>query len=308
MPRGGAAPAQAMQSNNAAVDALGMADRGRREGAANIGIDTSEQLAARTMRERQHNPRPHGENTTRDRNNGGFTPGAGNIPYWYNNAPGDPVPYDYPTHAKDRFIIKEAVRDAAGKAGRAENGVMRVDPIGEEEYEMVAESKRLADLAKFDAYVETLIDPKLPGNMEWLMKIYPEYVQRRLQQTHTDYEYALRNHMIDLWGINTKDDLHFKYMVDQGIIKGPQMSTPAAPVDASYTPGAFSPWNHRQTGGSEEGMLNLPYYSSLRGRRPTEEQKPRWRVDRGGRSEPLSRGNNVEQIARGMYNRPPGAA
>jgi hypothetical protein len=52
------------------------------------------------------------------------------------------------------------------------------------------------------------------------MEVYPEYVNRRLQQAHADYEYALRNQMIDSWGINTFDDLYFKYMVDQGKLQG----------------------------------------------------------------------------------------
>lgn len=52
------------------------------------------------------------------------------------------------------------------------------------------------------------------------IEIYPDFVTRRIQQVNTDYEYALRNQMIDSWGINTFDDLHFKYLVDQGKIKG----------------------------------------------------------------------------------------
>ena len=51
--------------------------------------------------------------------------------------------------------------------------------------------------------------------MKFLMEVYPEYVNRRLQQAHADYEYALRNQMIDSWGINTFDDLYFKYMVEK---------------------------------------------------------------------------------------------
>ena len=39
--------------------------------------------------------------------------------------------------------------------------------------------------AKFDDYVESLIDPLKPGHMKWLMEIYPDFVTRRLQTVQT---------------------------------------------------------------------------------------------------------------------------
>jgi hypothetical protein len=52
-----------------------------------------------------------------------------------------------------------------------------------------------------------MIDPRQPGNLKWLMEIYPQFVDRRIKQVHTDYEFALRNQLIDSWGVNTFDDL-----------------------------------------------------------------------------------------------------
>ena len=44
----------------------------------------------------------------------------------------------------------------------------------------------------------------------------PDYINRKLQAAHNDYEFQIRNQMINQWGLNTFDDLHFKYLVDQG--------------------------------------------------------------------------------------------
>ena len=32
--------------------------------------------------------------------------------------------------------------------------------------------------------------------------------------------------MISKWGINTFEDLHFKYLIDQGDLDGPQLTMP----------------------------------------------------------------------------------
>ena len=116
--------------------------------------------------------------------------------------------------------------------------------MGEDEVEYLQSMKKQAELADFDRYVHTLIDPRKPGNLKWLMEIYPEYVNRRIQQVHTDYEFALRNQMIDSWGINTFDDLHFKYQVDQGKVDGPRLGRHANISDA-YAPGLLSPWTFK---------------------------------------------------------------
>ena len=101
--------------------------------------------------------------------------------------------------------------------------MIRTDPISDEEVSYLQAMKDQSELADFDRYVNSLVDPRKPGNLKWLMEIYPEFVNRRLSQVHTDYEYALRNQLIDSWGINTFDDLHFKYLVDQGKVKGPHL-------------------------------------------------------------------------------------
>ena len=200
--------------------------------------------------------------------------------------------------------MKSAIRDAANaeidtmkERGQAPN-VIRTDPITEGEVAYLKTMKDQAELAKFDEYVESFIDPRQPGNMKWLMEVYPDYVERRLQQAHTDYEYALRNQMIDSWGINTFDDLHFKYMVDQGTISGPRLATSRPAVDASYAPGVFSPWNFIKP--DNRGVLFLPFDSAQTGARPV--------TGRGGwiRNQRVAGGGtNNQEMARGMYAIPP---
>ena len=233
-----------------------------------------------------------------------------NLPYYYNNFNGAPVAYDAPSEEKENLILHNEVRqaaDAAIRAGRTGRGgaagVVRTSPITDGEVQYLKTMKQQVELAKFDDYVESFIDPRQPGNMKWLMEIYPEYVTRRLQQAHTDYEFALRNQMIDMWGMNTKEDLMFKYQVDQGKITGPSLQPDRDPVDARYAHGWLSPYSW-QSPHAESTELNLPFASAKVGAQPN--RPGGWTINRANR--PLGSGSTGAELAGAMYGMPGGEA
>jgi len=225
-------------------------------------------------------------------------PGANEVdPSFYNLGPQYPVKYTVPTAQKERLKARQDIREAAGAA--TGTTVHRTDPITDEEVNYLQSMKDQAELADFDRYVNSLIDPRKPGNLKFLMEIYPEYVNRRIQQVHTDYEYALRNQMIDSWGINTFDDLHFKFLVDQGKINGPQLTTPRDLRD-SYAAGALSPYAFAINGDRDrKDGLKLPFASAKYGKRPAGDDKELWALRDAG--QPFSRGRTGPQLAKGIY-------
>ena len=203
--------------------AMGLYHRAGPEGGppADTGADTSHMLADRSLsaRSRYADPMMARNEATFDRSTNNASAAAVNqIGDYYNDQPALPVKYSVPTAAKERFQAKQEIIKAAGAASTP--SAPRPAPIGEDEVDYLMAMKDQAELADFDRYVNSLIDPRKPGNLKWLMEIYPKFVERRISQVHTDYEYALRNQMIDSWGINTFDDLHFKYLVDQGELVG----------------------------------------------------------------------------------------
>ena len=219
----------------------------------------------------------------------------------YNFGEALPVKYDVPDAYKEHFQAKEDLITAANTEALRTGapGVQRNVTIGEDEVAYLQSMKKQAELADFDRYVNTLIDPRKPGNLKFLMEIYPEYVNRRIQQVHTDYEFALRNQMIDSWGINTFDDLHFKYLVDQGKIDGPRLERRAV-RDDEYTAGLLSPWTFQHTPGGER--LKLPFASAQYGKRPGENGAPRdWSLS--SENQPLATQRQPQTLAGSMYNR-----
>ena len=187
-----------------------------------------------------------------------------------------PVKYAVPTDLKEQLQYRAQLTEAGNSGGK--NNVTRVLDV-QKELDYMKYMNDMSDLAKFDNYVEALVDPKQPGSADFLFKVYPEYVNRRMAQAQSDYEFALRNQMIDMWGINTFDDLYFKYMVDQGRLKGPKLmrETGAENADDAYTSFLFSPYfNKRQL---DTETLKLPFSSSTIGSRASTTA-----VDRKGNS------------------------
>ena len=232
-----------------------------------------------------------------------FHVGPGAAPEYYNyNAP-PPAKYDVPTPQKERMVARQAIRDAVTETAAASAAVPRPDPITDEEVDYLQTMMSQAKLADFDMYVNSFVDPRKPGNLKWLMGVYPEFVNRRLQQVHTDYEFALRNQLIDQWGINTFDDLHFKYLVDQGVIKGPSLRNEVTKEDLEegYSAGYLSPYNPRFHD-MRVGGVKLPFSSARFGRRPaaTNEGRAAWSI---GDSYPLGKDRDYVGMAAEMYNR-----
>ena len=101
-------------------------------------------------------------------------------------------------------------------------------------------------------------------------------------------------------GINDFEDLRFKYLVDQGVLEGPELQRRVA-RSSQYHAGYFSPWYflsrfHKEAPGGKK-TLKLPFTSAKEGRRP--DPNTEWSID----NEFLSLGRNTSAIANEMYRK-----
>jgi hypothetical protein len=190
------------------------------------------------------------------------------------------------------MVARAAIRDAAGEVGSS--AVPRPDPITDLEVDYLQAMQKQAELADFDRYINTLVDVRKPGNLKWLMEVYPEFVHRRVAQVHDDYDFAIRKQMIENWGVNTFDDLHFLYLCDQGKLDGPSLSR-RVPKDASYSTGFLSPFQFHQ---KHKPGVQLPFASASSGQRPANRED--WSQSDSG--QPLGGGRGLSEMARNVMN------
>jgi len=216
-------------------------------------------------------------------------------PEWYNYSGMASAKYAVPNEMKDRMVARAAIRHAAATDGSS--AVPRPDPIRDEEVDYLQAMGKQAELADFDRYINTLVDVRKPGNLKWLMEVYPEFVHRRVAQVHDDYDFAIRKQMIQNWGVNTFDDLHFLYLCDQGKIDGPELSKRVA-KDAAYKTGWLAPYQFWQ---KHEPGVQLPFASATAGQRPS--NRTDWTQSDAG--QPLGGGRDLNTMARHVMHLDP---
>lgn len=264
------------------------------------GAGTSAELDATRMAYQQAYSDPVAFNAEGQRDGTRFGPGQ-EVPAGYNTSGPYPAKYSLPTPAKERIQARQALRATAPMPGStaAGQGTQMIDSVSEDEIDYLQGMQRQGELADYDRYVSTLVDPRQPGQLRWLYEVYPDFVHRRIAQVQQDFDFAIKNKLIDMWGINSKEDLDFKYLVDQGKIAGPHLYRPPPPYDDMYRAGFLSPWNYLR--GREEGVA-LPFTSAQDGPRPPRAND--WIMgDRNtaGDKQPLSHGRGIEQMAHAYW-------
>ncbi len=255
---------------------------------ADTGLGFGRQLYDSDLNARARYAEPHVPDQTHI-GDAGFEGTTADMPEYYNKYPAPPVKYSVPSGLKERMGARQAIRIEAGK-----NGLNRPDPISDTEVDFLQAMQDQAELADFDRYVNKLIDTKRPGMMKVMMEIYPQFVNRRIKQAHTDYEFAMRKQMIDTWGIQTFDDLHFLYLCDQGKISGPMLQLPYK-GGKKYTAGVLAPrhWAQKRLAG-----IKAPYASSSVGPNAGGSADA-WLMKDAGNA--LAEGRGLESMAKLMY-------
>jgi hypothetical protein len=209
---------------------------------------------------------------------GGFTGTGrdmvqGGVPSYYNQHASYPKKFAIPTQQKERLQARQEVRDMVPiPSTTAGAGVIRTDPITEEEVNYQMNMKSMLEFADFDAYCNTLFDPRKPGVLPEMMRLAPHLIDKPMQQVKTDYDFALRNQVIDMFGMQTPEDLEFKFMVDQGKLKGPRLVTERNAGDM-YTSGPLSVWKFvdrhaTRTAAARGEVIKAPFDSAKWGPRP----------------------------------------
>ena len=221
--------------------------------------------------------------------------GADNDPR-YNVSEQNPKKYVIPTHQADRQDIRNIMRKEAPAPDRGK-GVQIMDTIGDDEIDYVQNVRAQARTADMDRYAHSLFNCRKPGDTAQMMKVRPDVIKRDQEQVAAGYSYAIRTHLIDMFGINTEEDFNFKYLVDNGEISGPSLVYVESATD-QYTAGVFSPAHWRVEPRSEKNNLKLPFSKSKYGHRPSAEQPNGWMLKKTGA---LGKGNDTTEIVQGMF-------
>ena len=234
----------------------------------------------------------------------GFGSGRGllsaNQPSYYNQHASYPKKFAIPTQQKERLMARQEVRNQANAVPKGEGQhVLRTDPITDEEVNYQMNMKSMLEFADFDAYCNTLFDPRKPGVLPEMMRLAPHLIDKPMQQVKTDYDFALRNQVIDMFGMQTPEDLEFKFMVDQGKLKGPKLVTERA-AGEMYKSTPLSVWRFidrmNERGDTEGERIKAPFTTANWGPKPGKDKS--WTINRA--KVPLGQGPAPSQFDRAV--------
>lgn len=220
------------------------------------------------------------------------------VPTWVNASATGRVKLAVPTPEKQYLINKQAIRDAQPINT---TNVQRTDPITDVEVGYFQRQKDLAEYAKRDQYIDMFYNKQKPGETLEVLKNAPDHVQTRLAQIKSEFEFALRKRLVDEWGVNSPEDLEFRYLLDQGYITGPELKWEAKYGD-EYQHGIFSPYAMFKTRGEAGTGFGVPYAGSSLGQHPSVARS--WDIPDTG---PASAGSDA-QLASSIYQKPGDAA
>ena len=130
------------------------------------GAGTAAELDATLMAYQQAYSDPVRFNAESNVNNAPFQAGQ-EIPAGYNTSGPYPAKYSLPTPAKERIQARQALR-ATAPTPAAGQGTQMVDTVSEDEIDYLQGMQRQSELADYDRYVSTLVDPRQPGQLRWL--------------------------------------------------------------------------------------------------------------------------------------------
>ena len=169
-----------------------------------------------------------------------------------------PVGGSGPSNSNDRFMLKQNLLLNPEQYGFSE--INANWSLGDAELDVIQDRQRQLQQAGFFEWLSTMVDVKEPGMLSWLNDLVPEYAEAQMAQLKSNQElYAIAT-KIKNFGIQSREDMMFQYMLDTGQIRD------ARPYERDlYIPGWIAPKGSitRPDGSARTfSMSNLGRYSN----------------------------------------------
>lgn len=108
--------------------------------------------------------------------------------------------------------------------------------VGDSEISLIRSRQDQLQQAGFFQWLSTVVDVRDPGMLSWLNDMVPEYAEAQLAQLKSNQELRATAAMIKNFGVQSREDLMFQYMIDTGQIRDTREYKPDL-----YIPGWFAP-------------------------------------------------------------------
>lgn len=164
--------------------------------------------------------------------------------------------YTVPTLEKEKYAFKEQLIAAdSGASGNSAAQWLRSDRDVDIRYDMW----KRGQVYDKDRFAMSFVDMREPGNAQWMSTIYPEFMDRRMDEINRKHKILADLERIKAFGVNTRDDFDLVYSIRAGRIAAAGKNSGNMTV-AGYTPGWFA--GDRSNGG---GIMDPANFGNLSG-------------------------------------------
>lgn len=130
-----------------------------------------------------------------------------------------PGEYAYPTHARDRFLMKQKLKESAALAPTGGTNQVLNWSVGNDDMDVMMDLEKARRTYEFHLWIEKHIDIRKPGNLRWIQEVAPDFLSYKMNALDTSLKLAKKKAEIEALGIQSEEDLKFKFMVDNDMLR-----------------------------------------------------------------------------------------
>ena len=159
-------------------------------------------------------------------------------PIWGNGTSYQPLPatYAYPNQQREDFAFKQQMmKDPT--INKVEGGATVNYEMSDNDVAVVRDAENARRMYEYHAYLDKHWDLRIPGHLNYVMSIEPEYVQMKMTALQDKLKLEEKLTRLKAFGVQDQDDMRTKYLVDTGQINDNRPVTDKN----RYVSGLFAP-------------------------------------------------------------------
>lgn len=180
------------------------------------------------------------------RQKGEFPASAGfarvDSPHWGNSTPYDPLPaqYAYPTKEREDFAYKQKLMRDPLFNNISKSGAARINyQVTDQDVKVMQDAEAAKRMYEYHAYLDQHFDPRIPGQLNWIMEIEPDYIKYKMSALEQKFKTQERLERLRAFGVQDQEDMRTKYLLDTGQIPDPS-NEELVGANQRYVPGFFA--------------------------------------------------------------------
>lgn len=128
-----------------------------------------------------------------------------------------PAQYAQPSEDRERFMFKRKLM--ANPEINAVNGQGQVQwNVSDGDMKVMQDLEASRRMYDYHSWLDKNLDPRKPGNLDWIMRIEPDYIKMKMKALNAQMELFERRTKLEAFGPQNQEDMRLKYLIDNNML------------------------------------------------------------------------------------------